>query len=133
MNNILSTGISFWEMIGGIFAIAISIIAVKIAISFDVNKYLERKDRKLAQRIKNTCPHIYMELLGDDGGKPTYNFQSFFEKPYGALQWQCQCCGTVKNHNNDYGKLAEYYAEKPDEYVKKNIKFKKLLKKSGQA
>lgn len=131
MSGVLGTGLSFWQFIGSIFALAFSVIAVKIAVSFDINKYLERKDKRLDQKIKNACPHMQMQLVKSEGKKAQYMFQSLFESPPGTHQWQCQRCGLIRNHDNDYEKRAEYYAANPDEYIKKNKKFEKLLKKNG--
>src|SRR4051812_4823212 len=117
MNGILSTGLSFWQFIGGVFAITFSVVAIRIAINFDVNKYLERKDERLNLKIKNTCTHMHMELAGIEDNKPLYSFQSLFESPPGTFQWQCQRCGLIRNHDNDSDKRAEYYAKNPDEYI----------------
>ncbi|HVE80862.1 MAG TPA: hypothetical protein VNA68_01845 [Candidatus Dormibacteraeota bacterium] len=123
----VNIGLSFWQIIGIIFAAAISIIAVKITLSFDFNKYLERKDKKLAQKLKNACTHMEMTPSANN----QFQLKSLFESPSGTLQWQCQRCGGVRNHNNDYEERAQYYADNPDKYIEQNKKFQKLLKKSG--
>jgi hypothetical protein len=132
MSGIFNTGLSFWQLIGAILVLAISAIAVKITFNFDLNKYLERKDKRLDRKIKNACTHMHMELIGSaEGNKAQYSFQSLFESPPGTHQWQCQRCGLIRNHDNDYERRAEYYAQNPDEYIKMNKKFQKLLKKNG--
>lgn len=133
MNEVFNTGLTFWQLVGGIIVLTVSAIAIKVTFNFDLNKYLERKDRRLDQKIKNTCTHIHMELTRHEKGRPIYEIQSLFESPHGTLQWQCQSCGLIRNHDNDYEKRAEYYAKNPDEYLKMNKKFQKLLKKSGAA
>lgn len=133
MDGLFNTGVTFWEFVGGVVLLAFSAIAIKITFSFDLNKYLERKDKRLNQKIKNSCTHMRMELMDEKDGKPLFSFQSLFESPPGTHQWQCQRCGLVKNHDNDYEKRAEYWAKNPDEYTKKNKKFQKLIRKSGAA
>jgi hypothetical protein len=133
MDGIFNTGITFWEFAGCVALLTISAIAIKITFSFDLNKYLERNDKKLNQKIKNNCTHMHMELMDEENGKPLYSFQSLFESPPGTHQWQCQRCGLVRNHDDDYEKRAEYYAENPDEYIMMNKKFQKLMRKSGNA
>jgi uncharacterized C2H2 Zn-finger protein len=125
----VNTGLSFWQIVGVIFAITASIIAVKITLSFDFNKYLDRKDKKIVQKLKNACTHMEMTPLNNN----QFEFRSLFESPPGTHQWQCQRCGLIRNHDNDYEKRAEYYANNPDEYIKRNKKFEKLLKKNGAA
>lgn len=53
--------LSFIEIIIIIVTLAFSIVAVKIGIKFDLNKYLERRDKKLLQKLQNNCTHIAME------------------------------------------------------------------------
>ncbi|HYH74669.1 MAG TPA: hypothetical protein VD735_01780 [Candidatus Saccharimonadales bacterium] len=131
MDGIFNTGVSFWQFVGGVILLAISVIAVRITFNFDVNQYLVRKDKKLDRKIKNACTHLHMELVGKDDGMPLYSVQSLFESPPGTHKWQCQRCGLIKNHDNDSDKRAEYYAKNPDEYIKMNKKFQKLIRKGG--
>ena len=129
MNGVFNTGLSFWQFVGLFVLTVISIIAIRI--TFDLNKFLERRDKKLQQKLKNACSHMTMELVGQENGLPVYRCQSLFESPPGVFQWQCQRCGLVRNHNNDHKQMAEHYAKNPDEYLKKQRKFQKLLKKAG--
>jgi hypothetical protein len=129
MNGVFNTGLSFWQIIGLIFAFTASVVAVKITFNFDFNKYLERRDKKLVQRLKNACTHLEMTPADNNN----LQVKSLFESPSGTLQWQCQRCGLVRNHNNDYKERAEYYAKHPEKYLEQEKKFSKLLKKSGIA
>ncbi len=131
MSNFLNTGLGFWEIIGVIVTLVVSVIAIKITFSFDLNKYLERKDKKNELKLKNACPHISIEPGKKEGDKRQYKVQSLFESPAGTLQWQCQKCGLIRNHNNDYDERAQYYADNYGQYVEDMKKFRKLLKKSG--
>ena len=131
MDGVFNTGLSFGQFIVVVLTMILGAIAIRVTFNFDVNKYLERRDRRLEQKLKNTCTHLNMEYAGQEEGKPLYKIQSLFESPSGTLQWQCQRCGLVRSHNNDYDKRAEYFAKNPDEYVKLHKKFQKLLKKNG--
>lgn len=127
MNGVLNTGLEFWQLIVGIIVITLSIVTIKIAISFDLNKFLERKDSRLSKKIKNTCPHVEIEQVD----KENFSIKSLFESPAGTLQWQCQRCGLKRNHNDDYKKVCEYWGNHTDEYVERMKQFQKLLKKGG--
>lgn len=129
MNEVFNTSMTFWQLIGVIIALVFGVIVVRISLTFDINKFLERRDKKLSQRLKNACTHLEMSPTGDG----QFQVQSLFESPSGTLQWQCQRCGLIKNHNNDYKTSAEYYAKNPEKYIEKNREFQKLLKKSGIA
>lgn len=127
MNGVLGTGLEFWHIIGLIFAFTASVVAIKITFSFDFNKFLERKDKRLDQKIKNVCPHV--EIKQEDGEH--FSIKSLFESPPGTHQWQCQRCGLVRNHNDDYEKQYEYWSDHAGEYIERVKKFQKLLKKGG--
>ena len=129
MNGVLDTGLSFWQIIGFIFAFTASIIAVKFTFSFDFNKYLERRDKNNTQKLKNICTHV--EMTPADNKQ--FQIKSLFESPPGTHQWQCQRCGLIKNHDNDYEERVQYYVSNPERYLEQNKKFQKLLKKSGLA
>lgn len=129
MGEAFNTGLNFWQIVGIIFALTVSVIVVKITLSFDFNKYLDRKDKKLAQKLKNACTHMEMTPLANN----EFQFKSLLESPPGTHQWQCQRCGLIRNHNNDYEERAQYYANNPDKYIEQTKKFRKLLKKGGVA
>lgn len=126
MGGVLNTGLSFWQLIVTIVTISLGIVTIRIGIKFDLNKYLDQREKQNTQRLKNACTHL--EMIPTEGGQ--FQARSLFESPSGTLQWQCQRCGLVRNHDNDYEERAQYYASHPDEYLEKNKKFNKLLKKS---
>lgn len=127
MSGVLGTGLGFWQIIGLIFAFTASVVAIKITFSFDFNKFLERKDKRLQGKVQNTCPHV--EVKKEDGDR--LSIHSLFESPPGTHQWQCRKCGLIRNHNNDYEKEYAYWGEHLDEYLARMKKFQKLLKKGG--
>lgn len=127
MDGIFNTGLQFWEVVGLIFAFTASIVAIKITFSFDFNKFLERKDKRLQGKVQNICPHVEIKQERDD----RLSIQSLFESPPGTLQWQCRKCGLIRNHNTDYEKEYEYWGNHMDEYISRLKKFQKLLKKGG--
>jgi hypothetical protein len=127
MNEVFDTGMQFWQLILLIITVVASFVVVKFAISFDVNKYLERKDKRLDRKIKNVCPHV--EINQED--KEYFSIKSLFESPPGSHKWQCRKCGLIRNHNNDYEKEYEYWGSHTSEYLDRIKQFEKLLKKAG--
>lgn len=127
MNGVFNTGMTFSEFIGAIIVLVLGVIAVRVSLTFDINKFLERRDKKLSQRLKNTCTHL--EMLPTEDGQ--FQIRSLFESPPGTLKWQCQRCGLIANHDNDFESRAEYYSKNPEKYLAKYKEFHKLLKKSG--
>ena len=129
MNGIFNTGLSFWQLIVGIITVAVSFVAIKVSLSFDINKYLDSRSRLHAQKLRNACPHVQLKLTSD--GK--VQGQSLYVSPPGDIRWQCQQCGQVTHLlGNEFQEMVEYYLQNIDEYHKQDKKFTKLLKRSGQ-
>lgn len=128
MNVVLNTGLTFWQLFSTLIALVISFVAIKVTLNFDLNRYLENRQKTLMMKLKNFCTH--MDLTLRDDGK--IEVKSFFISPPGTLQWQCQRCGLMKHQNDDSEqRMADFYIKNPDEYQKKNRMFTKLLRKSG--
>ncbi len=119
---------SFTEILLTIIAIAISVIAIKITFSFNLNEYLEYRDKKLKDKIKNYCTHA--EIVDIDG---KIEIQSTFVSPSGTLNWVCQRCGLQLLHldKKKETKRLEYFLKNPKEFKKQESQFKKLIKKAG--
>lgn len=54
VNGVFNTGLSFWELIGLIGATVLAIVTIKVVVSFDINKFLERKDKRLMVKKVST-------------------------------------------------------------------------------
>lgn len=130
MDVVFSEGWSFWQIIVVISVMASSVIAIRISFKFDINKYLADRRKIAEQRARNACTYMFVERIGGDAVK----CQSLFVSPPGTHQWQCQRCGLVRDCiDNEYEeKMAAYYAQNREQYRKKNVKFRKLLKKAGR-
>ena len=127
MNGVFNTGLSFWELIGLMIAAVLAIITVKVVVNFDINKFLDRKDKRLDGKIKNICPHVEIEPVDDK----QLSIQSLFESPPGTHLWQCRRCGLVRNNGGGYEKEYTYWGDHLDEYLNRMKEFEKLLKKGG--
>jgi hypothetical protein len=79
--------ITFTQILLTIIAVAVSIIAIKITFSFDINKYLESRKEDIKKQLMNHCTHLSLEDI--DG---QIQIQSAFISPYGTTQWICQKC-----------------------------------------
>lgn len=109
-----------------IIVIAISVIAIKITFSFDINKFLERRDKKLKQKAQNYCPHA--QFIKVDG---KFGIKSTFISPSGTTNWICQRCGTIRYNVDNEDERIKYYLEHPEELSRQEKKFEDILKKIG--
>lgn len=127
MSGVFNTGLSFWEFVGLVILAVISIIAIRI--SFDINKFLDRRDKNNLSKIKNACPHFTLIML--EGRE--FEVRSLFYKPMGTLDHVCRQCGLQTPLDlEQHERQANYYLKNPKELVKDQEKLTKLAKKSGR-
>ncbi len=120
--------LSFEQIVILLILAIIGTVVVKVTFSFDLNRYLESRQKSYIAKLRNACTHL--EFFRNNEGQA--GFRSFFISPSGTLQWQCQQCGLWKHlGDNEVNRQADYYSTHPKEFMKQNKKFYKLLKKSG--
>lgn len=129
MNGVLNTGLEFWQIIVGMLAIVLSVVAIKITLSIDVNKLLERRDKNNDSKFINACPHF--QLVPLEGRE--FEIRSLFYKPAGTFMHKCRQCGVVvaldlEQHERD----ANYYVKNPQALIDQQEKLTKVAKKSGK-
>lgn len=115
---------TFLEILILIFALAISILAIRVSFKFDINRFLENRRKVNMNQLKNICPHGNMSL---DGNKVI--FESYFLSPAGTHQWGCSQCGLVVNSEEDVQRIHNTLSKDPDLFFKKQKKFVKKVKK----
>ena len=121
--------LTFNQIMVTIIVASISIMAVKISFSFDINKFLEARKERLRQKIKNYCPHMVVKKTKE--GK--IGIRSSFISPYGTTDFQCEICGLIRSYVDEEEEKvrAKYFLEHPEEYFKQEKAFNKILKKMG--
>ena len=129
MSGVLGSGLDFWQIILGIIVITLSVITIKVAVSFDVNKFLERRDKNNLSKLKNACPHFALVML--EGRK--FEVRSLFYKPMGTLDHVCRQCGLQTALDlEQHERQANYYVKHPEELAKDQERLTKLAKKAGK-
>jgi hypothetical protein len=127
----INANIGNWALV--IIAIAVSIIAIKIVIRFDINKYLESRKRKHIALGQNACPHMDLELIdtNDDKLEVNVKYYPWFETPYGTTKWICKRCKFVVDNVDErqLEKAARHYIDNPKAYKKAMRKADKHIKK----
>lgn len=117
-----------------IIVIAVSIVAVKIGITFDINKYLEQRKKTHLSKAQNLCPHLEFDILDQDNNNRQINVQyrSLFESPSGTTKWICSRCGSVRNNvdENQIAQQAQHYLSNTDLYQKTMKRYNKHMKKA---
>lgn len=117
-----------------IIVLAVSIIAVKIGITFDINKFLEQRKKTHLAKAQNLCPHMEFDILNADDSSRQINVQyrSLFESPPGTTRWICSRCGFVQNNVDEslIAQQAQRYLSNTDLYEKTMKQYNKYMKKA---
>lgn len=107
-----------------IVIILLGITALKVIFSFDLNKWQERRDQRLKDRIMRTCPHTSIYLDGDN-----IRIESMLISPPGTVQWGCTRCGMVTYDDRLAVSLVELYRRNPKLLLRAIKKVDKLATK----
>lgn len=123
------TGLTFVQLIISIAVFIGGVIAIKITLSFDLNKFLDSRKEGYKAKCQNACLHFEFVNIQEN----QIEAHSFFVSPSGTLSYICQRCGQMRAHLDHDGmqRRINYYLKNIDEYNKQNKKFHKLLKKAG--
>ena len=116
---------SFLEIFLWMFGVFSGIaIIIRIAVKFDLNRYLEEQRKIKIAQLKNICSHInYRYEIKDKG----LVFEHLFSSPVGTLQWSCSRCGLIVNSEEEVNRIVESF--NPKDYIRKSKKFYKQAKK----
>lgn len=128
MSGFLNTGLGLGELLVLIAVLVAAIVVVKFTVTFDVNRFLDGRRARYAQKLINACPHV---TIRGDGARIA--LQSEMHSPPGTLMHFCQRCGLKKYLTpGEVEEKLSHYARNPAAIKKDNERFIRLLKKSGQ-
>jgi len=116
---------NIYEIILLILFIVLSIIAIRISLKFDLNKYLENRRKIKLDQLKNICPHLCIIPHNDNA----FLFESYFSSPIGTTKWICSQCGCGVESQEDVNRLMEPFQKDMNLYLKRQKRFFKEAKK----
>lgn len=113
-----------------IIIIMIAIFAiVKLGVNFNLNDFLASRKERHRSLARAACPHVKIFINSND----EVEVQSLLCSPSGTLNWVCTQCGAVMPStpsDDEFKRVAEYFAAHPDAYMKRMKKYTKHAKKS---
>ena len=113
--------LSLWHWLAAAVVAVFSIIAVKIAFTFDLNRHLEGRREREKERLKALCPHT--ELTFFKSGE--VRIESRFYKPAMTLNCVCRQCGLVVPDEQSATRIAQGWLSNHDEWEKADKRFRK--------
>ena len=115
---------TFWELAGAVLVVVLSGVAVKVGLTFDINRWIELRRERLRNKLQVVCPHTTFIKEGD-----RYGFESCFLSPSGTLMYQCRMCGLVTPDIRGWEHMAAKYLEDQQQYFKKRKAYERCVKK----
>lgn len=115
---------TFWDLVvKGLVPVA-GLIAAKLGLSFDINRWQESKRKRLKEKLQAKCPHaVPIKERGNLG------LESSFSSPSGTTGWVCRRCGLVTYDMRGATYMLERYLNNPEQYIKQDKAFHKVHKK----
>ena len=104
----------------------IATIAIKIAISFDINKWLSRRDKRREEKARHLCPHATVDILYED----KFRVRSLMTSPPGTSVCICSRCGTQTHDINLAQRVVNSYSKNLKMLLDDENKFSKYVKKN---
>lgn len=101
---------------------------------FNLNDYMERRKRRLLEKLQRTCPHLIVEITEDSDGHRVLSAISSFSTYPGTFSCICGRCGCItqnqyqieQSHKRWMAKLNSNSKSIFDAYKKQDRLFKKL-------
>ena len=115
----------FWQLMGVIGAIVVAIVAVRVAVSFDLNKHLEYRKENQLRKLQSICPHTSITRVDSE----KFHIRSLFTSPHGTVTWICSQCGIQIFDSSIPERVETEWANDPVGLMKQQEKFNKRAKK----
>ena len=96
-------------------------IGVKVAVTFDYNRYRENRIKERREQLRMLCTHAQ----GYENGQ----FRSLFVMSRTRLAWRCERCGQVARDETSVREILHRWEQDPEEWLGLEKKFQKRLRK----
>ena len=118
------------EIIWSVAGLVTIFAAIKIAVKFNLNRYLEYRNKRVKERLNKKlmwlCPHFDFSSVTEKGTEIQPMFQTF----RGTFKWQCQMCGLIVQDEQNVKLITEKLRRHtPQELLEKFDKFMKYKNK----
>ena len=120
----------WWYIPVGAATLVFSAFAVKVALTFDINRWLEQRQQQGEEKLRNTCPHTYLDLQPDG----SVLVESYFFSPFGTSEYLCSKCGFRAMNEATAYRIRDMWMDPANFslYVKREKEFVKLARKLGK-
>lgn len=117
-----------WSWVIWIVVLLTAIVAIRGTIRFDINEWSRDRRKQKEENLRALCPHVMIMIDGNSNEV----IDTMFISPFGSVQWQCQNCGMVCDHESRVRDILNYWISNPKKLKKRYRKIYKLSKKLGR-
>ena len=106
-----------------------TILAVKVRVNFDLNKWSESRREQRVSRLRDLCPHMIVEQSTTEN---EFIGISTFSSPAGTTAWLCSLCG-IQTWDRDYvRRVHRYWLDNPKQLATRFKEIDDLKRKLGR-
>ena len=106
--------------------VVLSAIAIKVGVSFDINRWREERRRRAEERLQALCTHTRLSATENEG---VIRYESLMTSPFGRLDWQCSRCGQITQNSEVPERMARYWCENPHEWSRREKVFSRAYRR----
>ena len=107
-----------------VIGLVIGVIVIKVAVNFNVNRWLENRDKRLIEKFMIMCPHV---TVGTDEEK-IFVASAFFS-PSGTSAFQCELCGSITYDRDKPESNLRFWMNNLDALIERQEAVAKIHKK----
>lgn len=115
-------------LIGLVFLL--SAIAIKVGVSFDINRWREERRRRAEERLRVLCTHTRLSATENEG---VIRYESLMTSPPFRFDWRCSRCGQITQDRELPERLARYWCENPHEWSRREKAFSRTYRRLYRA
>lgn len=108
-----------------LLSIGLTVVAIKIGVSFDINRWSEARHRRREEKLQVLCPHATIEQTKDGD----FVLACLMTSPHGTSMWICSRCGTRTHDGSRMQRIMDEYASNPKTLVEREKQFLRLAEK----
>ena len=113
----MGMGVLKWVL--AVLAAVLAAIAVKVGISFDLNRWREERHRRAGERLQALCTHT-MIYRNEDGRRVA---ETLMISPFGRLDCYCRRCGQSTEDRRLPEQQMRFWLQNPRQWRRREKAF----------
>lgn len=116
---------SFWQWLGAALALAVTVVGIKFAFTFDLNKFFEERRNEQEVRLQKLCPHTIIRPLASG----EFRVDSCFHTYPGTIAYICNQCGFAVTDDRIPQEIIAQWSANPAGWIEADKRFREAHNK----